>query len=312
MKELKVVVTGCGGDIGQSIGKILKQIGFTGYTYGCDIHNNHPGKFIFDDVFLLPLCSNTQYLDALYQKVSDLKVDIIIPTSEPEQKFFLKNKITSVLSAPVIMANPFAQQIGFDKLKTIQFLKKNKLPYPTTFLNSEKHRIPLPVIIKKREGSGSKSVIKIDNEPEYRFYRNTFPDYITQEYIPGEDNEYTCGLYRTKSNDIRTIVFQRKLVGESTGYGEVKKINVIERLLIEIAEKINLVGAINIQLRLAKNKPLVFEINPRFSSTVLFRHMLGFKDVLWSIEETMGHTPSNYIGAKEGMKIFRGTKEYID
>jgi carbamoyl-phosphate synthase large subunit len=32
----------------------------------------------------------------------------------------------------------------------------------------------------------------------------------------------------------------------------------------------------------------VFEINPRFSSTVLMRHRLGFSDVLWAIDEAEG------------------------
>ena len=48
---------------------------------------------------------------------------------------------------------------------------------------------------------------------------------------------------------------------------------------------LNLNGSINIQLRLTKNGPRVFEINPRFSSTALMRHRIGFSDVLWAIDE---------------------------
>jgi carbamoyl-phosphate synthase large subunit len=33
---------------------------------------------------------------------------------------------------------------------------------------------------------------------------------------------------------------------------------------------------------------MIFEINPRFSSTVLMRNYLGFTDLLWSIEEKFG------------------------
>lgn len=46
----------------------------------------------------------------------------------------------------------------------------------------------------------------------------------------------------------------------------------------------------NVQLRLTDHGPRVFEINPRFSSTVLMRHRLGFSDVLWAIDEAQGKT----------------------
>ena len=33
---------------------------------------------------------------------------------------------------------------------------------------------------------------------------------------------------------------------------------------------------------------MIFEINPRFSSTVLMRNYLGFTDLLWSLQEKFG------------------------
>jgi len=44
----------------------------------------------------------------------------------------------------------------------------------------------------------------------------------------------------------------------------------------------------NVQLRLTDKGPRVFEINPRFSSTVLMRHRLGYCDVLWAMDEVEG------------------------
>jgi carbamoyl-phosphate synthase large subunit len=55
-----------------------------------------------------------------------------------------------------------------------------------------------------------------------------------------------------------------------------------------IAEGLDLRGSMNVQLRLTDEGPRVFEINPRFSSTVLMRHRMGFSDVLWAIEEAEG------------------------
>ena len=47
----------------------------------------------------------------------------------------------------------------------------------------------------------------------------------------------------------------------------------------------NAVGSINLQLRMVEGVPMLFEINPRFSSTVEFRDEFGFKDLIWSLED---------------------------
>ena len=61
----------------------------------------------------------------------------------------------------------------------------------------------------------------------------------------------------------------------------------------------------------SSQKPVVFEINPRFSSTVLFRHLLGFEDLKWSIEELLGDEISNFNKPKNGIEFFKGYNEYI-
>jgi len=95
------------------------------------------------------------------------------------------------------------------------------------------------------------------------------------------------------------------LTGGYSGYGEVVENSEINNLLTSIAEKIQLVGSINIQLRLTINGPFVFEINPRFSSTVLFRHLLGFQDLLWSIQEINSEPISPYTTPEVGKKFYK-------
>src|SRR3546814_16519316 len=77
----------------------------------------------------------------------------------------------------------------------------------------------------------------------------------------------------------------------------------IESLCATVARALDLSGSINIQLRLGSRGPMIFEINPRFSSTVVFRHRLGFSDLLWSLQEQilgkkMPYSLSYTIGTK--------------
>jgi carbamoyl-phosphate synthase large subunit len=80
----------------------------------------------------------------------------------------------------------------------------------------------------------------------------------------------------------------RQLVGGMSGWVEVINDLQINHQCIAVAEALDLKGAINVQLRLTAEGPRIFEINPRFSSTVLLRHRMGFTDVVWALEESQG------------------------
>ena len=69
---------------------------------------------------------------------------------------------------------------------------------------------------------------------------------------------------------------------------------------------------INIQLRITEeHTPKIFEINPRYSSTVLYRHLFGFEDLIWSIEDRLGYDLSDYREYSNGRKFYKGFEEYI-
>lgn len=108
-------------------------------------------------------------------------------------------------------------------------------------------------------------------------------NWIFQELLSTEEHEYTAGVFKSKQGDIKTITFRRILHGGRTGYGEVVQDSTIDQFLYELAEDIDFSGSINIQFRMTDRGPIIFEINPRFSSTLVFRHKLGFKDIEWSI-----------------------------
>jgi carbamoyl-phosphate synthase large subunit len=55
--------------------------------------------------------------------------------------------------------------------------------------------------------------------------------------------------------------------------------------------------------------PVVFEINPRFSSTVMFRHKLGFPDFVWSLQERAGREPGPFAAPPQGIKFYRTSAE---
>ena len=143
---------------------------------------------------------------------------------------------------------------------------------------------------------------------QIKYYSKKYPDYIFQEYIEGD--EYTCGLYGSES-DIRTIIFKRELKGGLTGHGILVEDSKIENLLIKIAQNIKLKGSINVQLRKTKTDAFVFEINPRFSSTVLFRDKLGFHDLIWSLKEACNLPIEEYKPMNKNIEFYKMYDEIV-
>ena len=117
---------------------------------------------------------------------------------------------------------------------------------------------------------------------------------VVQELLLPADQEVTCAIYRTK--DGRTAVLQllRTLVGGFTGWAQVIDHPEVSKQCVQIAEGLGLQGGINAQLRLTEQGPRIFEINPRFSSTLLMRHKMGFCDAVWTVQEALGKSVSFY------------------
>lgn len=312
---MKILVTGIAGDIGNGIGRILRDCDFVDQLIGCDIHNEHLGHQVFDSCEIVPRATSAGYIDALRQLQRKAGLDAIVVTSEPELRFL--DGLTAQGRAPelpFVMANHEAMATGFDKLLTAQFVAGLGAPTPWTWLASERDPAPedYPCILKSRSGAGNQAVYLVKDAALAGAYRALFPDYIWQEYVAGEDNEYTCGVYGCADGEIRTIIFRRRLVSGVTGYAELVENPAIEALCTLVAQAMHLKGSINIQLRLSAKGPMIFEINPRFSSTVVFRHKLGFSDVVWSIQEQILKQKTAYrLTHPVGTKLYRAFDEVI-
>lgn len=311
MKRLTILVTGCGGDISQSMGKILKDYQGAERVLGCDLHNDHAGHFIFHECFVVERASSPLYLDTMTRLIDQQQVDIMIPATEYELEFLLKNGIDRIGNCCLIKPDNRSIEIGLDKYKTAKFLEAQGFPYPKTFLLSELKEPLIPCVIKERRGSGSKSVQVVKDQETFALVSRLIKDAICQQYLDADDQEFTCGLFRTKSGMTRSIIFRRKLTGGFSGFGVVESNEAISDLLQKMASALDLTGSINVQLRLYNGIPLVFEINARFSSTVLFRHLLGFHDLIWSIEEALGMPLQAYVPPREGSRFYKGFQEYI-
>ena len=146
----------------------------------------------------------------------------------------------------------------------------------------------LPCVFKARRSAGSKAVYVCHSRADVEFYRQRFPFAVLQELLLPADREVTCAVFRSRDGTTAVLQLLRTLVGGFTGWAEVIDDPDVKAQCVRVAEGLALHGAINAQLRITASGVRNFEINPRFSSTVLIRHRLGFRDVEWSLQDAFG------------------------
>jgi len=311
---MRVLVTGVSGDIGFGIGRILKEKYSDLFLLGIDVVEDSAACCLYDLVQEAPRASDINYKDFILRLVNDFSIDIVIPTSEAEIASFWNeglvgeirelNKIVVILDRTII-------ETALDKYKTYTFLRDNDFLFPSTILASEcaGSKLQGKKILKPRSGQGSKGIRTITSLEEIKDYELN-DSYIVQEYLSDEENEYTCCVYRDEKN-VRDIILKRKMKNGFTVSGEVVENASIKKYILEISEKLNLIGSMNLQLRMTTRGPVLFEINPRFSSTVVFREKMGFSDLYWALESQLGNKLGDYTPPKAGLKFYRGIQEYI-
>jgi carbamoyl-phosphate synthase large subunit len=283
----KILITGIGGDIAQGVATILRESRPEIQLIGVDVHAQHGGHLFVDHFSIMPSASDLNYLNVLKTIASKHAVDAVIPMSEPELGASLPF-LELMPGVKWITAGKRVVEAGLDKLETMIALGGLGVAVPWTKLVTEGYPIAYPCILKNRRGSGSRAVFVVNCKDDADYLVKRYPDAIFQELLESADREVTCAVYRRNDGEVSTLLMLRRLTGGFTGWAKV--INDAETLQMceRIAKGLNLRGSMNIQLRLTDKGPRVFEINPRFSSTVLMRHRIAYTDVLWAIEEAEG------------------------
>lgn len=282
-----VLITGIGGDISQGVATILRESRPDLRLVGVDVHSQHGGHMFVHCLETIPSASDPSYLSALRAVISRHAVDILIPMSEPELGAL--HPFTDLFPGiKWITAGAKVVAAGLDKLATVRSLENLSLPVPWTIPVGDAGPIAYPCILKNRYGSGSRAVFRIENAEDSAYFAHRYPNAVFQEVLEPADREVTCAVYRKRDGEVLSLLMLRRLTGGFTGWAKVIDDAQTSQMCARIAEGLDLRGSMNVQLRLTDQGPRVFEINPRFSSTVLMRHRMGFSDVLWAIEEAEG------------------------
>lgn len=306
----RILVTGANGDIANAIGRLLKSA-YPGSTlFGADLGNKWPGQNVFLEMHTLPRADDPTYIDALLGLAKNLHISCIIPCTEPELHKLI-SEWDKVCQLPLLMNEQEVIDTGLDKVKTMKWLNSIGIGTPLTTLLADAKEKDLPLFIKPRSGSGSRNLQVIHTAEHLTLYKkeNNNLDLISQKLLEPHLGEYTCALFKYK-DDVRTLIMRRWLSGGLTSRMIVENVPEIEKALHTIADSLPNIAVINVQLRLTDSGPLVFEINPRLSSTVMMRHKIGFKDLEWWLDVLNDKAPASF-DPPIGYRVYRTYDELV-
>lgn len=288
-----LLLTAIGGDVAQAVARIVRAERPSWKIIGVDIHTQHGGALFADVVEKIIPATSPSYQQCLADVAGRHRVDWCLPGSEAELAFFSGQGVTAIGDAHLVGISAKAVEIGLDKYSTASFLRSVGIPAPWTIV-AEPGVLPhaIPCIFKPRRSAGSKDVVICTSESEAMWQVARVSNGVFQELLLPAEREVTCAVYRSRDGRTAVLPMLRRLSGGFTSWFKVcdapEAVEQCERL----AEAMNLYGPMNVQMRLTDKGPRIFEINPRFSSTVYMRHLLGFRDVVWLFDELDGKTVS--------------------
>lgn len=296
MSNEAVLVTATGSIIGEGIIKCLKlanakgNSGFSYFIVSADMRADAAGLYRGHRAEIIPSPEDESYHEVIASLCAKHSIRAIFCGSDEELLPLarLAPQIEKETGAKVIATALSALEVAVDKWKTYNFLKSAGIPCAESSLPENRvefvEKFGYPLIIKPRSGHGSQNLFITRNTEEtdsaLKSIQQAGGDPIAQQYLPGEDKEFTTGVVISakRRTVLSSISMRRTLKHGQTYKAFVEDSEPVRRSSEKAALALGGSGPINIQSRLVEEESKVFEINPRFSASCPIRAFSGVNE----------------------------------
>ena len=314
--KINIAVTGVGSLIGQAIIKSIQRSDLKDKIdiIGFDYFKDTVGGFWIDEKYILPDIlksgvTHKEWVDVIVKVIIEKDIKLLFVGVDFELPILAKYKqdIERKTGAVVLVSSTEVIKIADDKFLTYQFLKKNGLYHPQSYLpeNLDHNNLNYPLIVKPRKGERSRGVHKVNDKSHLLSVINEVESPIIQECVGNDVDEFTCGTIYLNDEIKEIIVLRRSLKEGNTFISNYRNDfpEIITTYLKEVAECLKPFGACNFQLRLDNNGlPKIFEINSRHSGTTYIRSLFGFKEIEYIVNSLLFNKETKFE-LKEGTVV---------
>ena len=266
-----IVVTGVGGQAGQSVAALLTERQHR--VVGVDMRPLPSRAY---PVIQVPAAGAPDFLPALYAVSAQAHCDLVIPTVSAELPV-LACAWHLGAGFPVVVSSGQAVDTANDKYLTALALAAAGVAVPRFALPSQlsspqalAERIGWPCISKPRVGRGGPQV-RLHTEAEWTFVAALSDRFILQEYDAGLD--YAPNVFVDPQGKATVVTLEKSELPEGPGGSSVQVRQVeapdVADLAAAAAKALRLVGPLAMGIRRrADGQPAVLEVTARFGANI--------------------------------------------
>jgi len=258
--------------------------------------------------YRVPRIDSKGYLDAILEICQMEEINWIVPLADPDVFSFAKNReVFTRIGIKVFSPPPETVAIAADKHRTARFFQSRSIPHAGTYLLSElpeaMDKQGFPLFLKPRymyrKSSAGYLVEVFNSRDELESYMKQVvnpEDYVLQEYLEGQ--EVNIDFFCAGRGEVIGIVPSLRLgalmpiftkTGGAIVRGKTFHSELINRLVLEIADNLEFFGASNLQGFINGEGKIKFtEINPRFSGASVMAKPAGADFHRWAVRLMKG------------------------
>lgn len=279
--------------------RALRDLRLAGAVHVSDVNPLSPTMLVADRSHMVPLSADPGYIDCILELCETERIGLVIPTIDDELPVFSEaRKLFEDMGVRVAVSDSFVTTLCNDKFATSAYLRDRGVAAAEAWLPDTLPNDPqFPVFVKPRFGRGSVGAFCANDRRELDFFLSYVPGAVIQDYLNGP--EYTIDLF---------CDFQGRALSAVPRERAVIRAGVIDRgrtvadpalidLALTCAAVLKFVGACNIQCRVVNGRPVIFEINPRFSGGIPLTIAAGADFPRMLVELTLGRSVEPAIGA---------------
>ena len=277
-------------------------------TVAADLDPLAPALYHADHRALVPAVRDPGYVDALAALVAEHDVRLVVPLTDLDQE--IVSAARDALAPAVVLAPaPDVCRTMGDKFLAHLFFEANGIPSPRTWLpEGVPEDVRYPVLVKVREGFGSRHIYRAADAEQLAFHLRATPvDSMVQEQCLGE--EFSIDVF--SDVDGRCLNAIPRSMIQSKGGESIKGRSLADRELVEhgarVAETAGIVGPANIQCFREPDGSLpVTDVNPRFGGAFPLPLAAGSRYPELALALARGERPEPRLGEfREGVVMTR-------
>ncbi len=276
-------------------------------TVAADVNPLAPALYHADRYELVVRVDDPGYVSQLAEIVSEHDIDLVVPLTDLDQSILAGTR-DELGAALLLPPGDVVERMG-DKYRAHETFEGLGIPSPASWLPENlPAELEFPVLVKAREGFGSRHIYVAHDREELDFHlaRTPVPSFVQSQCL-GE--EFSIDVFSDFEGRCLNAI-PRTMI-ESKGGESIKGMTIKDSELIEhgrrVAEALPIWGPANIQcFREPDGKLLVTDVNPRFGGAFPLPLSAGSRYPELALALANGERPEPAVGDfREGVVMTR-------